>query len=60
MNIQKASEILSDNCRTHHVLTDPDFMDAIQLGREALKEIYALRQTVLYRKWRPLPEETED
>lgn len=60
LNLDKAIEILNYNCLNHLVFKDPDFLDAMGLGIQALERIRATR---LVRKIGPvvlLPGETED
>ncbi len=60
MNIPKAIEILSESVELTDFAPDPDFIDALQLGIEALKRVKKHRP--LYAGIYPhlLPGETKD
>ena len=59
MTIKEAIKILSGDMSDLTFLELPDFLDALQLGIEALKFTLAVRGTILSYATLPLPGETE-
>lgn len=57
MNPPKAIEILYDLAYRQTISFEPDYRDAIKLGREALKHIVYLRKDMDCPHWMTLPGE---
>jgi len=58
MKLERAIEILTLN-KTHDFREDQDFIEALQLGIEAMKRLQDVRQGHEYADL-PLPSETEE